>query len=252
MKGLYLLLIVSVGFFLICSFALAATPGGHYDNLQLGGPLPGIAGCDVCHASPTTGFPGLPLETTPNIWWIPTHFSWNSKTYPDPQEPYTVKFTTLIWPEGAGDPDGTLADKQVYNPGEYADGPCEVCHTQTKYYRNDGTSPGADGILGTEDDSHYPPSERPDRNCTSCHRHFRVVSEWFEPVWEGEQAHDMHFYDLRGPRILEGECETCHYPSDYELFGPNGDTLADTDVCDKCHSPGEAYDGVDHPDLGAK
>ncbi len=62
--------------------------------------------------------------------------------------------------------------------------------------------------------------------------------------------------DVRGPGLY---CADCHNISNMAFFktgtDQNGDgffNLNETDVCDICHSPDGAYDGVDDPVIGAK
>ncbi|MCP4590055.1 MAG: hypothetical protein GY842_04875, partial [bacterium] len=142
------------------------------------------------------------------------------------------------------------------------DGVCEVCHTGTSYHRN---SPAGDH-------AHYA-----DSLCTDCHPH----SEGFKPgagactACHGQPpdgdvspnlagAHATHMTSTNGPQI--GDCFECHAPlaAGVHLDGftsfasgvdanSNGDIeLSETDVCDACHSPGGAFDGVNDPTIGAK
>lgn len=55
----------------------------------------------------------------------------------------------------------------------------------------------------------------------------------------------------RGPSHLE--CEECHdrNPFFYDIYA-DGEVLDRTGVCDECHSPGGAFDGVDDTAVGAK
>jgi len=74
------------------------------------------------------------------------------------------------------------------------------------------------------------------------------------------QSHSTHTEisgdDLKGPGIY---CDTCHDVDKLPYF-KSGDVIADdgkydlaeTDVCDNCHSPGGLYDGVSDPEIGAK
>ncbi len=62
--------------------------------------------------------------------------------------------------------------------------------------------------------------------------------------------------DVRGPGLY---CADCHNINNMAFFktgtDQNGDgffNLNETDVCDLCHSPDGAYDGVDDPVVGAK
>lgn len=160
-------------------------------------------------------------------------------------------------------------DKKGAN--SYADGDttyngiCEVCHTQTIYHRNDG--------LG---ESHYPAVR-----CSICHTHVDNFAETDHtgksgPDCEGCHGHDDGWNgggyfgttlshsthtendsdDLKGPFI---DCDVCHDTNDYPFFrsGTDGDgdgkyNLSETDVCDSCHSPGGAFDGVNDAFIGAK
>lgn len=74
------------------------------------------------------------------------------------------------------------------------------------------------------------------------------------------QSHSTHTEsdgdDLKGPGIY---CDTCHDINNFPYFNSgtdgNGDgryDLAETDVCDTCHSPGGTYDGIDDSVIGAK
>ncbi len=183
---------------------LVGTPNvyalGHYG-------IPGtVEGCDECH-----DFAGGFYDDagSGNLRWVKATI--NSRS---------VVFTSF------DSPPGTLADGNDAN----LDGPCEVCHTTTKYHTNtgDGTT-HFDGI-----------------NCTTCHPHFvDDINNYFEPRFVGTQSHTTHFTDPKGPLLgSDPDCTVCHYPGDFSKFGPSGDTLAATDVCDACHSAGGAFDGV--------
>lgn len=144
------------------------------------------------------------------------------------------------------------------------DGVCEVCHTETNYHTNDGSG----SVHNTAAD------------CTQCHNHVRGFAHGgggaggdceechgHDPGYGGFtggagtfSSHSTHTEDdaddLRGPHI---DCDTCHDTSriPYFLSGTdsNGDgryDLSETDVCDTCHSPGGAYDGINDAELGAK
>jgi hypothetical protein len=151
----------------------------------------------------------------------------------------------------------------------YADGDttyngvCEVCHTQTMYHKNDGTG-----------NYHYPAARcyvchahingfgyahgEPGKDCEDCHGH--------DDGWNGgsyygtTQSHSTHTEndsdDLKGPYIT---CSDCHDTNDYPFFKSGTDSdgdgkfnLSETDVCDNCHSPNGAFDGVNNPTYGAK
>ena len=140
---------------------------------------------------------------------------------------------------------------------------CEVCHTQTVYHKNDGTG-----------DYHYPAAR-----CYVCHEHVNGFKydhgesgadcedcHGHDDGWNGgdyygtTQSHSTHTEndsdDLKGPHIT---CSDCHDTNDYPFFksGTDGDAdgkynLSETDVCDNCHSPNGAFDGVDDSVIGAK
>ncbi|MFC1827091.1 hypothetical protein ACFLZQ_04080, partial [Thermodesulfobacteriota bacterium] len=71
-------------------------------------------------------------------------------------------------------------------------------------------------------------------------------------------SHPVHLTATYGPGITL--CTDCHdtaVPSSSDPRFKNLDSsgnhiLADTDICDTCHSPGGAYDGVDDTNIGAK
>ncbi|MEW6599461.1 MAG: Ig-like domain-containing protein [Nitrospirota bacterium] len=150
------------------------------------------------------------------------------------------------------------------------DGICEVCHTQTTHFRNNGSG---------EDQLHVNAGSPAGTDCISCHSHTAGFAHGgaggtgceechgHDPGYGGVTggkgtygSHSTHTEndadDLRGPNV---GCDTCHEPGGFPLFKSgtdlNGDgrySLAETDVCDDCHSPDGAYDGVNDPELGAR
>jgi hypothetical protein len=126
-----------------------------------------------------------------------------------------VKFTSYTGVNSYADGDNT------YN------GVCEVCHTLTSHHRNNGS----------DNTEHFDGS-----NCTVCHPH---TSEFSAPY---AQFHKTHTSSDKGPKIT---CTDCHSETDYTIFA-DGETLANTTVCDTCHSPNGAFDGVNDPVIGAK
>ncbi|RJR22461.1 MAG: hypothetical protein C4581_00970 [Nitrospiraceae bacterium] len=154
-------------------------------------------------------------------------------------------------------------------PGSFADGPrhneniCEMCHTQTRYHRRDGTSPGGQ--------SHYNGQKCTDchrhssgfahgsggtgTNCGSCHGHdagYEYAPGKFSEGRGTFQSHSTHTEndvdDRKGPFIT---CSVCHDTNKFPVF-KDGQDLAGTSVCITCHSPGGSYDGVNDPVSGAK
>ncbi|MDY6933565.1 MAG: hypothetical protein SVZ03_04990, partial [Spirochaetota bacterium] len=63
-------------------------------------------------------------------------------------------------------------------------------------------------------------------------------------------THATHISSSRGPSPGL-ECETCHNAAYYPEFVDSGD-LDGTHVCDPCHSPDGAFDGVNDASIGAK
>ena len=105
------------------------------------------------------------------------------------------------------------------------DGICEVCHTETTHFRNDGT--GTDQL---HSNMGYPAGT----NCTRCHQH----NNGFRGMGGG--AHTTHVVNNNGPQL---DCANCHDTSDIPSFKSgtdiNGDgkyDLSETDVCNNCHS----------------
>ena len=118
------------------------------------------------------------------------------------------------------------------------DGVCEVCHTTTSYHRNDGG--GTPGHFSGED-------------CRPCHAH---ENDFLPQGAGGDYPHDIHLTHPKGPQLGEGPdgCQTCHGPGpwDPDHWADGAPSLAATTVCDTCHSPGGAYDGVNDAVIGAK
>lgn len=156
-------------------------------------------------------------------------------------------------------------------------GICEVCHTQTDYFRNDGLAP---------DQNHYDLLIQSKKNCLICHPHnssFTSIHPPLGPPTDCEECHghDINYEyqpglyslgkgsthshsahtendsdDLRGPFI---NCDDCHDITEFPFFksgidnnGDNRYDLSETNVCDNCHSPEGSYDGVNDPSIGAK
>jgi hypothetical protein len=148
----------------------------------------------------------------------------------------TVKFTKF---SEALPADGTLGDG---NPS-LVDGACEVCHTATTYHNKYGT-----GV------NHYPGN-----NCTICHPHFTDEGvNYFAPTFVGGQSHFTHFNDPKGPMLGSNNCTYCHSSSDFHFFADGRPLVPEpgypqgTTVCNSCHSPSGAYDGVNDSVIGAK
>ncbi|MEW6218942.1 MAG: choice-of-anchor Q domain-containing protein [Thermodesulfobacteriota bacterium] len=154
------------------------------------------------------------------------------------------------------------------------DGVCEVCHTRTSHYRNDGSATeqnhenlgGKSGTNCIDCHSHtngFSHGGAGGTGCEACHGHDLAFE--FSPGQYSQgrgtfQSHSTHTEDdaddLKGPHL---GCDGCHdtnsFPSFKSGVDGNGDgsfSLAETDVCDPCHSPGGTYDGVSDGVFGAK
>jgi hypothetical protein len=135
----------------------------------------------------------------------------------------------------------TIAGQSVQftvRPDHYADGLgsriCEVCHTATTYYRNADSVPGANGHQVGAD-------------CSTCHSH----CDEFAASGGTGLGHEVHTTaNVKFGTPLD--CADCHGAS-FDIF-KDGEPLATTTVCDTCHSPGGAFNGVDSTggSVGAK
>jgi len=172
----------------------------------------------------------------------------------------TVKFYRDTGPNSFADGDDTAYD-----------GVCEVCHTQTTHFRNDGSGPdqlhnnigGAAGTKCTTCHSHvygFSHSGGSGTGCEACHGHdagYEYEPGKFSAGRGTFKSHSTHTEndsdDLKGPNV---PCDTCHDTNNFPYFKSGTGTppydLAETDVCDDCHSKGGAFDGVDDPVIGAK
>ena len=211
-----LIALMAIGIFSGNAYAL-----GHYG---IGG---SVADCNICHdfAGGYYNSPGLG-----NLRWVKSTIEYPTGTF------HPVYFVSFSGPANSG----ILADATTP-----INGPCEVCHTTTSHYRNDGG--------GT---SHYP-----NTNCITCHPHFLSdIQNYFEPRFEGNQSHYTHLTDPKGPMFGTSNCTYnlggCHNPGDYTKFGPNpGQDLANTTICNNCHSPSGVFPGaggLNEPVVGAK
>jgi hypothetical protein len=67
---------------------------------------------------------------------------------------------------------------------------------------------------------------------------------------DSSSSHLAHLTAAYGPQ-LDTSCDVCHVVPYTGVF-IDGQDLANTAVCDPCHSPDGAYDGVNGPYIGAK
>jgi hypothetical protein len=69
------------------------------------------------------------------------------------------------------------------------------------------------------------------------------------------QAYDGHWTHIDenpSDRGVWVQCLECHSMVPESFFADGKNTLEETTVCDECHSPGGAFDGVNDPVIGAK
>ena len=147
------------------------------------------------------------------------------------------------------------------------DGICEVCHTNTKYHRNNSSGNhnhnASDNCMSCHNHKDSFEHGGSGSGCISCHGHnagYEYAPGLFCSGDGTAETHSTHTEndadDLKGPFIT---CDACHDTSDYPNFKSGTDANADgvfdlseTDVCNNCHSPGGSYDGVNDAQIGAK
>lgn len=141
-------------------------------------------------------------------------------------------------------------------------GVCQVCHTVTKYWQSDGSL--TDHNSAESCNSCHPATvgfahgggvEGGGTGCQGCHG--KDASEGGYGTTISHATHTANDANhLKGPHIT---CDACHDTNNFPFFksGLDGNddgriSLAETDVCNTCHSPGGTYDGVNDLTLGAK
>jgi hypothetical protein len=135
----------------------------------------------------------------------------------------------LTWCQLSTPNSGTKAvvflDNDPPAPWDYADGDstydgiCEVCHTNTGHHRNDGS----------DNTEHFDGDD-----CIVCHHH----DQQFAPPFA--QSHNTHTAGTaKGPDPID--CDYCHSVGYY--WGSINEMVTE-ELCDPCHSPGGAFDGV--------
>lgn len=193
----------------------------------------------------------------------------------DPQVPANktgIKPVTFVRPEGTDSyADGTGAGDTDYT------GICEVCHTETNYHKNDGSGayhdhgpPKANCVAKCHTHKNGFMHGSGSGGCAECHGHDEGSNydiDMAAPVdldpessnmgagssWSHSTHTEFDADDKVGPQIY---CDTCHDITDMPRFknqdGTGDHSLAETDICNNCHSPGGTYDGVNDPVIGAK
>jgi len=133
----------------------------------------------------------------------------------------------------------------TYHPGNHNQGinglACIQCHSHTSSFAH-----GSGGASGT--------------GCDTCHGHDAGYNGDGTGGRGTYASHSTHTEDdeddVKGPHV---DCDACHDTGNFPYFKSGTDidgdgriTLAETDVCNSCHSPGGSYDGVNDPAIGAK
>lgn len=160
-----------------------------------------------------------------------------------------LDYTTYPAPANLG---GICQECHTLPASHDADSSCKSCHSHSIGFAHGAGSTGS--------------------GCVECHGHDAGTlydADMQAPYTAGAvasqgvgtvQSHSTHTEltgaDAKGPGIY---CDSCHDINDFPYFksGTDGDVdgrfnLAETDVCDTCHSSGGSYDGLDDTVVGAK
>lgn len=152
---------------------------------------------------------------------------------------------------------GTAEQRLALHPS------CTTCHASSKSAVTGAISSGRAGsavqcttchLGGAVQAIHHAVVDFATTNCQPCH-----ASPW--PSWSsGATAHQTH--TVNGAPNLRGiflACGSCHDTGNFPYFLSGDDAnadglyvLAETDVCNPCHSPGGSYDGVNNASFGAR
>ncbi|MEJ2199458.1 MAG: hypothetical protein P8X63_00360 [Desulfuromonadaceae bacterium] len=155
-----------------------------------------------------------------------------------------------------------------YPPPANLDGICEECHSLPVSHDNGDSC--KDCHSHTVGFAHG--SGGSGVGCVECHGHDAGTlydADMQAPYTAGAvasqgkgtvQSHSTHTEvlgaDAKGPGIY---CDGCHDINNFPYFKSGTDanadgkySLAETDVCDSCHSAGGSYDGLDDAVVGAK
>lgn len=180
----------------------------------------------------------------------------NATTNLYPPTTFTVMYGQYV--KNAIDLSGTSTAVKFFDQtgtNSYADGDatyngvCEVCHTQTAHFMNNG---------GALDQNHANVGGAGGTNCISCHSHINGFAHGggggsgcgdSTSCHGTRQSHPTH---VGGTGMqLSLACADCHNTSSFPQF-KDGQNLANTTACNTCHSPGGTYDGVNDATIGAK
>jgi hypothetical protein len=152
---------------------------------------------------------------------------------------------------------GSASDTNTYHSTGWKDDPqhgndfsidsqnCKACHGEDL---TGGTS-GVSCVSCHAENLHH--GGTVPSSCNSCHHENDIANcEGCHPDCK-PGSHPIHrTANNKGPATLL-ICADCHDTGNYPSFW-DGKDLANTTVCDVCHSPGGAYNGVDDTNIGAK
>jgi hypothetical protein len=155
---------------------------------------------------------------------------------------------------------GSESDPSYYHSTGWKDDPqhgsdfctnsqnCEACHGEDM----EGGSSGVSCVACHAENLHHRGTVS--LCCYECHHENDIANcEGCHPDCK-PGSHPTHItVNNKGPATAL-DCDGCHDIHNYPLFGEAdaAESLADTNVCDDCHSKGGAYDGLDDPTIGAK
>ncbi|RLB65292.1 MAG: hypothetical protein DRH08_08190, partial [Deltaproteobacteria bacterium] len=141
-----------------------------------------------------------------------------------------------------------------------ANGYCERCHGDAKDIGGGAGSYHVASAICTDCHTHEGSTfvshdDGAGNNCDSCHGHdggYEYSPGLFSAGTGTSQSHSTHTEndddDAHGPNV---GCDTCHDTSSYPRLA-DGKSLAETTMCNPCHSDGGSYDGVNDAVIGAK
>jgi len=164
-------------------------------------------GCYTCHTLHETENLALISEVV-DTDWLPPEYALKSGLR-------EVVFVSQEGPNSYADGD------EVY------DGICEICHTETRYHRGDGSGdrshfPGARCTTCHDHDNYFQATGTADHpqavtDCGNCHPPGRTGSSNLQEIhgFDCQQCHPDLIYErtiLGGPGTFQGECYECHNP----------------------------------------
>ena len=153
---------------------------------------------------------------------------------------------------------GTVLNDSHAGHLDAGDGPKALCTTCHPAPPNVGVTPPSPRAHVNK---YFNISGNGGEGCIACHGHDAGYEYESGKLSLGKGtfgSHSTHTEndtdDLKGPNV---DCGACHNTSAFPYFrtkaNPNAKvSLAATDICNDCHSPGGDYDGVNNNDIGAK